>query len=608
MNTFKLRNAVLVAAIAGALAACGGGDGGVAAVTPTPFTGVVFDGKVTGAKVVCDADNNGTLNGSEVSATSDSSGSFTITGGCSSSIVAYEGTNADTGEPFLGKLKAPASTTNSSFVTPLTTLMKDGGLTAAEIVTALTLPVGTDPTTADPSATGNEEIHAATVAVQQIIQQTASAIVASASGTAAAVTSATTQNLYALVANRVATHIKATPTATTITPLITGNSGTGAAATSTALVNLIVRDSITDVAASTDTNLTATKTALATNNINATSVAALTATAIASQATSFATITTQTALTTQVNNLQSSTTIATVVATFLPVLTTAASTATSTTIANNLSTAAAALATMSTATTVALVDVNTLNTSAAAIAADATTAGTVIANPVDVSTATFAPTNYLAVASDTVSFNGTSYTLANFKSPGVTVLSPVQGSLDTIALTFSVDGTTPFTSTTGAAASTTASLGLEVKGSGTDARVLQMVIDKVDLALSGGQITATIPANAQLYVYGKNTAGLTASVTLTNVAANTITSASNTVSFNAGTVLDAAIARLGTSNSVFSNIRNAKGTFNVKFALTNTDIYTGGASPVPADGASVQVTGTTAIATGKGAAGIVTVH
>src|SRR3989338_3418230 len=145
MNTFKLRNAVLVAAIAGALAACGGGDGGVAAVTPTPFTGVVFDGKVTGAKVVCDADNNGTFTAGEGTTTSDSSGSFTITGGCSSSIVAYEGTNADTGEPFLGKLKAPASTTNSSFVTPLTTLMKDGGLTAAEIVTALTLQAGNNP-------------------------------------------------------------------------------------------------------------------------------------------------------------------------------------------------------------------------------------------------------------------------------------------------------------------------------------------------------------------------------------------------------------------------------------------------------------------------------
>lgn len=596
MNTFKLRNAVLVAAIAGALAACGGGSSGSAAVTPTPFTGGVFDGKVTGATVFCDANDNGANDAGEVSAVSDGSGNFTITSGCSSPIVAYGGKNADTGEDFLGKLKAPASTTNTSFVTPLTTLMKDGGLTAAEIVTALTLPAGTNPTQVDPSTAGNEEIHAATVAVQQIIQQTASAIVASASGTAATVTSATTQNLYALVANRVATHIKATPA----TPLITGSSGTGTAVASTTLVNLVVKDSIADVAASADTNLTATKTALATNNINATSVAALTATAIASQATSFATLTTQSALTAQVNSLQSSTTIATVVATFLPVLTTTASTAASAAITTQLGNAATALSTMSTATTVTAGDVTALNTAATTAA---TAAGTTA--PVALSTATFDPNNYLAVASDTVSFNGTSYTLANFKSTtGVTVNSPVQGSLDTIALTFSPVGTTPFNS----AASTQASLGLEVKGSGTDARVLQMVIDKVDLTLSGGLITATIPAAAKLYVYGKNTAGTSVNVTLTNVSANTITTASNTVSFNAGTVLDAAIASLGTSNSVFSNIRNAKGTFNVKFALSNTDIYTGGTAPVPADGASVQVTNTTVIATGKGAAGKVTVQ
>lgn len=604
MNTFKLRNAVLVAAIVGTLAACGGGGGGGAAVTP--FTGGVFDGKVTGATVVCDSTPDGTFTAGEGQATSDGNGNFTITGGCSSSIVAYGGTNADTGEAFLGKLKAPASTTNSTFVTPLTTLMKDGGLTAAEIATALALPVGTNPATVDPSS--NVAVHAATVAVQQIIQQTAATIMASALVTTApSVTSATTQDLYALVANRVATHIKATPTTATITPLITGSSGVlGAATVSPALVNLIVSTSIADASVSTDTDLATIITApLVANNINAASVATLVTGAIVSQAETLASTSSQSGLTTGVNTLQSSTTIATVVTTFLPVLTTAANTA-STTVGTQLALAATALATMSTATTVAPSDVTALNTAADTAA---TAAGT--ANPVDLSTTTFAPTNYLAIASDTVSFNGTSYTLANFKSPGVTVSSPVQGSLDTIALTFSPVGTTPFTSTTGTAASTQASLGLEVKDvSTTNQRVLQMVIDKVDLALNTqGQITATIPATAKLYVYGKNAAGTSVNVTLTNVSANTITTASNTVSFNAGTVLDAAIASLGTSNSVFSNIRNAKGIFNVKFALTNTDLYTG-TSPVPADAASVQVTNTTPaiIATGKGAAGIVTVQ
>lgn len=580
------------------LSGCGGG--GSAAVTPTPFTGGVFDGKVTGATVFCDANDNGTNDAGEGSAVSDGSGNFTITSGCSKPIVAYGGKNADTGENFLGKLKAPASTTNTSFVTPLTTLMKDGGLTAAEIVTALTLPVGTDPATVDPSTAGNEEIHAATVAVQQIIQQTAATIMASASVTAApAVTSATTQDLYALIANRVATHIKAAPA----TALITGSSGTATATASSVLVNLIVRDSIADVVASADTDLTATKTALGTNNIDATSVAALVAGAIANQADTLAAFSTQSALTTGVNTLQSSTTIATVVGSLLPVLSTTASTASSTTVTTQLATAAAALSTMSTDATTYAAQTTVINTAATAIGTAVPTITVTAINP-----ASLAPTNYLAILNDTVSFNGTSYTLANFKSPGVTVSSPLQGSLDTIALTFSPVGTTPFTSTTGAAASTTASLGLEVKDvSTTNQRVLQMVIDKVDLTLSGGLITATIPAAAKLYVYGKNTAGTSVNVTLTNVSVNTITTASNTVSFNAGTVLDAAIASLGTSNSVFSNIRNAKGTFDVKFALSNTDLYTG-TSPVPADGASVQVTNTTVIATGKGAAGRVTVQ
>jgi hypothetical protein len=57
------------------------------------------------------------------------------------------GTNIDTGLPFKGLMKAPVG---SQFITPLTSLMADSGLTAAEVVAALGLPNGTDVTRLDP--------------------------------------------------------------------------------------------------------------------------------------------------------------------------------------------------------------------------------------------------------------------------------------------------------------------------------------------------------------------------------------------------------------------------------------------------------------------------
>ncbi|MES2714763.1 MAG: hypothetical protein V4795_03325 [Pseudomonadota bacterium] len=173
--TSKLR-LIPAAAAACVIAACGGGDAGAppgVQAPATPTSGVAVDGYLRGATALCDANGNGSADAGEASTTTGISGGYTFASGCSAVVVVTGGTNADTGLPFRGLLKAPAGATVAS---PLTTLIA-AGMSQAALLSTLGLPAGTDLLNTDPALRGNGSlVHAdllkKTLAVQQLLQQT----------------------------------------------------------------------------------------------------------------------------------------------------------------------------------------------------------------------------------------------------------------------------------------------------------------------------------------------------------------------------------------------------------------------------------------------------
>lgn len=202
---FSKKNSILCLAMTMALAACGGGSDSspapTPAPTPVPTSGKAVDGYLAGSTVFCDINKNGAADTGEGTTTTDANGNFTFASGCSGTIVVFGGVDATTKYPFKGTLKAPAG---SAMVTPLTSLLADTGMTAAQLATALGLPAGTDVTKIDPADGKNQDLLRTTLAVQQIIQQLANTLGGLAGST-------DTASLYSKVAQSVAAALLASP-------------------------------------------------------------------------------------------------------------------------------------------------------------------------------------------------------------------------------------------------------------------------------------------------------------------------------------------------------------------------------------------------------------
>ena len=193
---FKLRLTPAAAATV-LLAACGGGSNSSLAPVLNPSGGVAVDGYLSFAKIVCDTNENGIADVGEAAVYTLANGKFVFPEGCSNSIVASGGKNADTGLLFSGLLRAPAG---STVVSPLTSLMA-AGLSQAQMNAALGLPAGTNLLTTDPAAMsgGNlvdPQLLKKTLAVQQLLQK----ITESLAGMAGASGSATVQPIFREVA------------------------------------------------------------------------------------------------------------------------------------------------------------------------------------------------------------------------------------------------------------------------------------------------------------------------------------------------------------------------------------------------------------------------
>ncbi|WP_211455038.1 hypothetical protein [Collimonas antrihumi] len=593
---FNKKNAILSAAVTLAistLTACGGGGGDGAAVPPAPVaaataSGKVVDGYLSSAQVLCDTNNNGVADAGEVVVITNGQGDFAFSPACSSPVVASGGTNIDTGLPFKGVIKASAG---STVVTPLTTLLVNTGLTAAQLAAALGLPAGTDVTKIDPAAKNaagalvNADLQKKTLAVQQVMQQIANTI-----GTLAQNTSTSAiQAIYGEVVQAVVKTLSANTTATLVDA--TGN-------VNVSLVNGIVQQSLTNVAASAATALTVTKQNIGTYSPK--SVAALTAAGIASGAQTLAQSTDSNALT---KSLHADTTIGDAANQIAALLTTAN--------AGKVDLTAAGTSLQQFIAASIAGDAAGKSAAGTKLKADVATQSTNSGTPVTLDTSTLnTPSNYLSIQNDQIALNGTTYTLSQFTS-GLTVTGATQASLDTVGFTFVVHGT-PIPVNASGVKATTVGMALELTDTGASGRVLQMSIDTVNIAVdASNQVSASVPAGAKVYIYGKTASGVTANLTLNNVAANSISvGPSNAVNFNMGILFNRLLAGIqaqpGNQSTVFTNLQNLKGTFNVKFVMSNLDLRK--QDTTPATGLSVLVTAANQPpVSGLGVQGIVTV-
>lgn len=157
------------------LSACGGGNngggGGGAAVN-----GNVVKGPLSNALVFLDLNDNNTLDAGEQSIRTNADGSFSITTTATDyKIVAItDDSTIDTSSGTVLSGVTLSAPKDAGVVTPTTTLMEEGGMTADQVAAVLGLPDGVDPLTFNPYADG---VDAATaLAVEKVSQQIITAV------------------------------------------------------------------------------------------------------------------------------------------------------------------------------------------------------------------------------------------------------------------------------------------------------------------------------------------------------------------------------------------------------------------------------------------------
>lgn len=492
------KNTLLSIAIALTLTACGGGGSGSAPATTS--SGQAVDGYLSGSTVVCDASGNGVANDGEATTTTNvkNEGKFVFSPACTSTIVVSGGNDDDTGFDFRGRLKALAG---SNFATPLTSLMADDGLTAAQIATFLSLD-GTDVSKTNPMT--NFDLHQKTLVVQQIIQQIADKLGdVPPSSSDPVIQKKAIQAIYSEVAKAVATILKADPSAKLI--------ANGSVAKS--LVSDIFTQSIKNVAANND-------------------------------------------------------------------------------VAQEVKDNSKNIAVDTFATTFVAAVQNLVKATKPSELVDAT------------KTLEPAPKNYLAILNDSLELNGATYTLGAFQS-GVTLPALTASPVNTISFTVAVDGT-PIPENAGVM-TTQSSVAVEITEDVTNGRVLQFMLDKVDVTVVGTQLSVKVPAGAKLYAYGKTSNGTAVNKTIENITADEfIVSVDNKLTFNADKVLTRVVN--GASGTPFADLQNSKGKFNLKMVVSKLSIASK-TDKTAVKGLSVSVTGSgQSPVTGLGVQGIVTVQ
>jgi hypothetical protein len=549
--------------------------GGTAPASTT--SGRVVDGYIANAAVFCDTNGNGVRDTGEGQAISGAQGEFTFAAACSSTIVATGGNDASTTLPFRGVLKAPAG---STIVSPATTLLVGSSLSTTAAAATFGLPATTNLTTLDVGARGTDgtPTNAAalqrTVAINQMVQQIADTIgVLTDSRDVAQI-----QALYAEVAKAAGTALNASAA----TPLI---NTTGAVTTS--LVNATVVQALTNVAASTDTRLATTKTNLA--PLNRANVATLISAAIAAEAEALSRTAYSDAL---ARTWANDTTIADVAAQARPLLV-------STNPAINLNASATSLA--------QLVIAPATGRSAAltklAQDIDAQGAPNGVSVGIEPSIVNVA-SNFFDVVANVVKINGNSgFDLGALAANQITFNGGTPATIGTIGVEVDPNGVKPATGTK----TIPVSIAYELidTAAAANGSAVQIVLDQANLTVnSANQVGVSVPATARVLVYGRNSAGTAANVTLPTQPANLLTVANNVVTFNTGAVLAAAATANG---GVFTPLQGVKGRLQFKYVISNVTMRKAAGAPV--GNVTVQLNGADqTVVSGNGFQGILTVQ
>jgi hypothetical protein len=152
------------------LAACNGGEsGGGSSLT---VSGSAIKGPLDNAFVFIDSNENGVWDTGEASVLTDSDGNYSISASATGKLVVTEDPNGTTTDTSTGlalsgfSLSAPDG---ADVISPMTTLIADGGMTAAQITQGLGLPDGVDPLTYNPYGSGVNAAEA--LAVEKLAHQ-----------------------------------------------------------------------------------------------------------------------------------------------------------------------------------------------------------------------------------------------------------------------------------------------------------------------------------------------------------------------------------------------------------------------------------------------------
>ena len=154
------------------LAACGGVGNGGSGSSSTVVSGNAIKGPLDNAFVFIDSNENGVWDTGEASDLTDSDGNYSISASATGKLVVTKDPNGTTTDTSTGlalsgfSLSAPDG---ADVISPMTTLIADGGMTAAQITQGLGLPDGVDPLTYNPYGSGVNAAEA--LAVEKLAHQ-----------------------------------------------------------------------------------------------------------------------------------------------------------------------------------------------------------------------------------------------------------------------------------------------------------------------------------------------------------------------------------------------------------------------------------------------------
>lgn len=186
--------------------------------------------------------------------------------------------------------------------------------------------------------------------------------------------------------------------------------------------------------------------------------------------------------------------------------------------------------------------------------ADLANLTTSLQNPAATPIDTKGTVNYLALKDNSIKINGSAITYAALTT-GATIPT-----LSTIGLDFSVNGSPVI--------DTVVQLALELVEVGGESRVLQLMIDKVNIKNVNGHLTIAPDATAKVYVYGHTGSGTDINITLNDLTFKPLTVTNNSLTLNYTSMVNKVLASVdNTTKTTALKFTSIAGIFKVSAAV-----------------------------------------